>query len=99
MSRGPARRRLDIPHQSPAEDRLLAMIAALTAQLAVTRERLDTVERLLESSGALDRAAIDAYAAPAEAQAERDGLRRRLIATIFRPIRDAAASARDEQAS
>lgn len=97
MSREPARRRLDIPGQSPGEDRLLAMISSLAAELSVTRERLDTVERLLEAAGVLDRAAIDAYDAPAEAAAARDGLRRNLIARIFRPVRDAAARARDEQ--
>jgi hypothetical protein len=38
--------RARVTGQSETEDQLLGMITALAAQLAVTRERLDTVERL-----------------------------------------------------
>ena len=83
----PVHRRLDVPSQTPGEDRLLGMVAALTSELAVLRERLDTVERL---SG-IDAAAIEAFTPDAEAQAERDALRLGLIAKIFRPLKDALA--------
>jgi hypothetical protein len=91
------RRRLDIPGQSDVEDRLLAMVAAVASELAVTRERLDTVERLLADRDVLDRAAIEAFHPSPEIVIERDTLRRRIIARIFRPIRDAAVRARQEQ--
>lgn len=86
------RRRIDIPGQSEAEDRLLAMVAALASELAVTRERLDTVERLL-----LERAQIEAFAPSPEAIVEREATRRRIIDRVFRPIRDAALRARQDQ--
>ena len=35
----------------PAVDKLLAMTMALAGELAVTRERLDTVERILAEKG------------------------------------------------
>jgi hypothetical protein len=74
----------------PAEDRLLAMIAALASEVAMLRERLDTVERLAEAGGALSRPDIESFAPSPEATAERDALRQRSIEKIFRPLRDAS---------
>lgn len=91
------RRRLDIPGQSDVEDRLLAMVSALASELAVTRERLDTVERLLAEKAILQGEAIEAFAPSPDMIVERDALRRRSIERIFRPIRDAAVRARQEQ--
>jgi hypothetical protein len=87
----PVNRRLAIPGQSPGEDRLIGMVAALTSEIAVLRERLDTVERLAERGGAIDRAEIDRFQPDAEAQAARDQARRRLIDKILGPVRDALA--------
>lgn len=68
----------------------MAMVAALASELAVTRERLDTVERLAEGAGLFTRESIENFA-PNEAQAkDRDGLRRRIIDRIFRPLREDA---------
>ncbi len=86
------KRRLEIAGQSANEDRMLAMIAALASELAVTRERLDTVERLAETAGLFDRAAIEQFSPQAGQAAERDGIRRRIIDRVFRPIKDAAAT-------
>lgn len=88
MADRPINRRLAVPGQSVEEDCLLAMIAALASELAVTRERLDTLERL--SVGAH---AVEAFVPEGTAIAERDTLRRRIIARVFRPLRDAAARA------
>jgi hypothetical protein len=85
----PVRRRLEVPGQAPGDDRLLGMIAALTSEVAVLRERLDTVERL----AGIDGTAIDTFVPEADAQAARDALRRRLIAKVFRPLKDALARA------
>lgn len=93
MARPPINRRLDVPGQSPAEDRLLAMVAALASELAVTRERLDTLERLADASGMVPRAAIDEYVPDAEAAQQRDANRQRLIAKVFRPLKDDAERA------
>lgn len=56
----------------------------------MVRERIDTTERLLETAGLLDRAAVDAFDPPPELADERTLLRQRLIAKTFRPLRDAA---------
>ena len=90
-----AKRRLDISGQQAFEDRTMAMMAAMAAELAVTRERLDTVERLLEAKGALERAALESYQPDQPATAERDSIRKRLIGRIFKPLRvDAAKTER-----
>lgn len=93
MTRPPVNRRLDVPGQSAAEDRLLAMVAALASELAVLRDRLDTFERLADASGLVARAAIEDYHPDAAALADRDAQRQRLIAKIFRPLKDDAERA------
>lgn len=89
--------RREITGLSVIEDQALAMIAALASELAVTRERVDTLERLLEDKGMLERAAIEAYRAEGEAAQHRETLRQRLIAKVFRPLRDASRRAIEEQ--
>lgn len=66
---------------------MLAMIAALASELAVTRERLDSVERLLEAAGVMERTAVEGFAPDAAQADERDAIRRRVIAHVFRPLR------------
>lgn len=95
---GPAyRRRTDIPGMRPEDDQAIAMITALASELAVLRERVDTLEVLLAAQGVLDPAAIDAFQPDAAATARRDGLRQGLIAKVFRPLREAAARAASQR--
>lgn len=53
-------------------DRLIAMLLAMAGELAVTRERLDTVERLLARQGNLARSDIDNFR-PSDAEADERG--------------------------
>lgn len=82
-----AKRRLPIPGQMPEEDRLLAMVAALASELATTRERLDTVERLAEAAGVFRREQIETFTPTAAQTIERDGTRRHIIARVFRALK------------
>lgn len=91
----PYKRRLAMPGMSEADDRLLGMVLAMGSELAVLRERVDTLERLLIASGTLGVDAIESYAPDATALAERDALRQRLIAKLMKPVRDDIA--RDAQ--
>ncbi|WP_448581594.1 hypothetical protein [Thermaurantiacus sp.] len=70
----------------PAIDRLLSILMAVAGELAVTRERLDTVERLLEASGHLDRAAIEHYRPDRATGRERSLLMREYVARILRGV-------------
>jgi hypothetical protein len=83
--------RRDIDGLNSSEDQLVAMVTALAAQLAVTRERLDTVERLAEAAGLFGPDAVERFVPDDRARQQRDAIRQTLIARIFRPIRDAAA--------
>ncbi len=69
--------------KDPALDRALAMIMALAAELAVTKDRLRALEVLLEKAGTISAGALDAYRPePAEAAAlavDRNALVQQLI--------------------
>lgn len=85
--------RAPVAHQNPVEDRLLAMVSALAGELSVARERLDTVERLAEAGGSLRRDDIETYTPDEPASLARTATRKRLIARVFRPLRDDAERA------
>lgn len=83
-------KRRAIPGTTETEECLFGMVTALTGELAITRERLDTLERLVEKAGILERADIETFEASPEQADERHTIRQRLIAKAFRPLRDAA---------
>lgn len=67
-------------------ERVLAITMAVAQELAVTRERLDTIERLLEEGGAIKRADIDAYTPDPAAANERAEWLRAYIARVLRIV-------------
>ncbi|MFN3945146.1 MAG: hypothetical protein ACK4K7_09475 [Allosphingosinicella sp.] len=70
----------------PALDRMLSILMAVAGEVSVLRERLDTVERLLERKGTISRADIDAYAPDRDAGFERGAATREYIARILRGV-------------
>lgn len=70
----------------PAVDRLLSIVMAIAGELSVTRERLDTIERLLEAKGTLSRADIEAFKPDRDAGYERGLATREYIARILRGV-------------
>lgn len=72
----------------PAVERVLAITMAVAQEVAVMRERLDTVERLLEKHGSpgLSRAEIDAYEPNQAAATERAEWSRMYIARVLRIV-------------
>ena len=67
-------------------DRLLAIVWAMAGELAVTRERLDTLERLLAERAVVQRPDIDAYRPDAEAARERGEWQMEYIARLLRVL-------------
>ncbi len=67
-------------------DRLLSIVWAMAGELAVTRERLDTVERLLEGRSLLPREDIEAYRPDPLAAAERGRWQMEYIARLLRVL-------------
>jgi hypothetical protein len=65
-------------------ERVMNILLVTIQELAVTRERLDTVERLLERSGVLSRADIEAFA-PTKPEADARGAwMQEYLARVFR---------------
>lgn len=65
---------------------VLAIAMAATQELAVTRQRLDTVERLLEQKGLLTKAEIEAFAPDTTASIERALANQEYIARVLRIV-------------
>ena len=71
---------------NPDIDRLIAIVLAMAGELAVARERLDTVERLLARKGTLSRADVDQFRPDAAEAAERGRWHLEYLARIFRVL-------------
>lgn len=72
--------------EDPATDRLLSIVMALVGEVSVLRERQDTVERLLETTGAITRADIEGYEPDAVAGLERGAASRAYIMRVMRGV-------------
>lgn len=72
---------------------------ALVAELAVARERIDTLERVLSESGLLDRGEIEAYL-PSEVDAEeRQRAQVEYSARIFRAVQQQVEAMQQKELS
>jgi hypothetical protein len=67
-------------------ERVLAITMALAQELAVARQRTDTLERLLTARGLLAAGEIDDFAPDAAASAERQMWNQEFIARILRIV-------------
>ena len=72
--------------EDPAIDRLLSIVMALAGEVSVNRERLDTIERLLDAKGTLSRVDIEAFRPDRDAGYERGLAAREFIARILRGV-------------
>jgi len=70
----------------PAIDKLLWMTLTLMEELSVTRDRLDTVERLLAAKQVLRRAEVEGWQPDAKAAAERVAARGRYVDRMMRAM-------------
>ena len=74
------------PHffDDPAIDQMMTFLLELTTEVSVMRERLDTVEQLLDRSGSVTRAAIEAFVPDAALESERAAWRDAYVKRVFR---------------
>jgi hypothetical protein len=72
--------------EDPAIDRTLSIVMAIAGEVSVLRERLDTVERLLDAKGTISRADIESYVPDHAAGAARGLLTKDYIARILRSM-------------
>jgi len=71
---------------NPSEERMLSILLAVAGEVSVLKERLDTVERLLESKGTISRADIEVYVPDRDAAHERSLMTREYLARIMRAV-------------
>ncbi|MEI6419498.1 MAG: hypothetical protein WCO82_10545 [Sphingomonadales bacterium] len=72
--------------EDPAVDRLLSITLALAGEVSVLRQRLDTVERLLEAKGNLDRSAIESFTPDAATARERGEATSAFVHRVMRGV-------------
>ena len=70
----------------PAIDKLLSMTMTLAAELSVARDRIDTLERLIERSGLFSARDVDDYLPTADVEAAREARRAAYIARVLRAV-------------
>lgn len=70
----------------PAQDRMVSILMALVSEVSVVRERLDTIERLLDAKGTLSRADIEAFTPDPDAAYERSVATKAYIARVMRAL-------------
>ncbi len=72
--------------EDPAIDRTLSILMALVGEVSVLRERLDTVERLLEAKGTITRTDIETFVPDREAGFDRGLATREFITRVMRGV-------------
>jgi hypothetical protein len=70
----------------PAVERVLSITLAVAGEVAVMRERLDTIERLMETDQKVTRAAIDNFQPSMEEARERAMWQQEYLSRIFRIV-------------
>jgi len=70
----------------PAIDKVLSITMALAGETAVMRDRLDTIERLLEEGKPVTRKLVDDYVPSEQVREERDAWRQTFLSNILRII-------------
>jgi hypothetical protein len=70
----------------PAIDKVLSITMALAGETAVMRDRLDTIERLLEAGQPVTRAAIDGYVPDETVRTDRDAWREIFLDNVLRIV-------------
>jgi hypothetical protein len=80
-------------------ERVLAITMAVAQELAVARERIDTLERLLERNGLLNRADIDLFAPSKQEAAERGLWIQEYLTRVLRIVQQEGEAGVDELAS
>jgi hypothetical protein len=85
--------------ESRDAERLMTIVMALAQEVSVMRERMDTIERLLEKNGRLTRADIEAFT-PTKAEAnERGAWTQEFLARILRVLQQEKEALEADDAS
>ena len=75
-------------HDDRAVDQLMAMVTALTAEVAILRDRVDTHERIAEGRKLFSREDVDSFIPDAPIMAERSAQHQRILRKVFRVLKE-----------
>ncbi len=75
----------------PAVDQLMAIIMAMSAELSVLYDRVDSLERLLDDKQVVGRDEVEAYRPDDAVEAQRKARRTEYLNRLFRIVREDAA--------
>jgi hypothetical protein len=81
-----ARGQRPVYFDDPAVDKVLSIALALAGEVAVLRDRLDTLERLGAAGVTISPQAVEKYQPDAAVRAERDAWRERFLEVVLRSI-------------
>jgi len=79
-------------------DQMMSVVLGIAQELSVLRDRVDSIERLLDAKGSVTRAELEAFRPDAGAEAERQQRRADYLQRIFRAIRHEAGQYTSEDA-
>lgn len=82
---------------APESERMLSILMALVAEVSVVRERLDTIERLLDEKGTLNRGDIEGYEPDRDAGFERGLKTREYIARVMRGVQQSMEAMQENE--
>ena len=83
----------------PAVDKLLAIVVALVGEVAMLRDRQDTLEQLMQQQGVLGAQAIDEFQPSAAERAARDSRRAAYLDRVFRILQVSLEEQRGDRAA
>ena len=72
--------------QDPAIEKVLSITIALAGEVAVLRDRLDTIERLMEDGKPVTREAVDSFTPDPKTREERDAWRDVYLGNVLRVV-------------
>lgn len=78
-------------YETAGIDQLMHMVMVLSQELSVTRDRLDTLERLVEQKDVLDRGEFNSYVPDQTCLEERETKRQALFDNLFSLMQQEAA--------
>ena len=70
--------------EDPAVDKLLAIITALAGEVSVVHDEYDSLVRVLETKGVLERSELESYIPDADVRAQRDQWRDIFLENVLR---------------
>lgn len=83
----------------PHAEHMLSILLAVAGEVSVLKQRLDTVERLLEAKGTISRADIESFVPDRDAAYERAVVNKEYVARIMRGVQQSMEAMRANERS